>query len=99
MEIGAQFYTLRDYCKDLDGFKESLKRVADIGYKNVQISGTCEYSAEWLRDALKETGLKCVLTHTPADKIVADPKRYAMSIRCSDAEMSDSDIITLNIIR
>lgn len=75
MEIGAQFYTLRDYCKDLDGFKESLKRVADIGYKNVQISGTCEYSAEWLRDALKETGLKCVLTHTPADKIVADPKK------------------------
>ena len=38
MEIGAQFFTLRDFCKDLDSFAESLKKVADIGYKNVQIS-------------------------------------------------------------
>ena len=37
MEIGVQFYTLRDTCKDLAGLDETLKRVADIGYKNVQL--------------------------------------------------------------
>lgn len=42
MEIGIQFYTLRDYCKNLDDFAESLKKVADIGYKNVQISAVCD---------------------------------------------------------
>jgi len=70
MEIGIQFYTLRDFCKDLDSFSETLKRVADIGYKNVQISGTCEYDAEWLKGELDKNGLKCVLTHIPADKLI-----------------------------
>lgn len=75
MEIGAQFFTIRDFCKNLEDFEESLKKVADIGYKYVQISGTCEYSPEWLGEKLKENGLKCVLTHIPADKLIADPKK------------------------
>lgn len=54
MEIGAQFYTLRDFCKDLDSFAETLKKVADIGYKTVQISGTCGYEPEWLKSELKK---------------------------------------------
>ena len=49
MKTGAQFYTVRDFCKDLDGFAETLKKVADIGYKTVQISGTCAYEPEWLK--------------------------------------------------
>ena len=49
MEIGAQFYTVRELCKDINGFADTLKRVADIGYKNVQISGTCEFDPEWLK--------------------------------------------------
>ena len=77
MEIGAQFYTLRDFCKDLDSFAETLKKVADIGYKTVQISGTCGYEPEWLKSELKKNGLKCVLTHTPADKLQNDPARVA----------------------
>lgn len=77
MEIGAQFFTLRDFCKDTDSFAESLKKVADIGYKTVQVSGTCEYEPEWLKEELKKNGLKCVLTHTPADKLKNDPAKVA----------------------
>lgn len=77
MEIGAQFYTLRDFCKDLNSFAETLKKVADIGYKTVQISGTCGYEPEWLKSELKKNGLKCVLTHTPADKLQNDPAKVA----------------------
>jgi sugar phosphate isomerase/epimerase len=73
MILGAQLYTVRHHAKDLDSFAETLKKVADIGYTTVQVSGTCDYEPEWLRDRLKETGLKCVLTHTKADKILADP--------------------------
>ncbi len=69
MEIGAQFFTIRDFTKTLEDFEESLKKVADIGYKNVQISGTCEFEAEWLQEKLRENGLKCVLTHVPGDKL------------------------------
>lgn len=65
MEIGVQFYTLRDYCKNLDDFAETLKKVADIGYKNVQISCVCDYEPDWLKEQLDKNGLKCVVTHTP----------------------------------
>lgn len=68
MVIGAQLYTVRDFAKTLDGFAETLKKVADIGYKTVQVSGTCDFEAEWLAEKLRENGLSCVLTHTkPAD--------------------------------
>lgn len=77
MEIGAQFYTVRDFCKNLDDFAESLKKVADIGYKTVQISGTCAYEPQWLAEQLKKNGLRCVLTHTPADGMTSDPARVA----------------------
>ena len=70
MVLGAQLYTVRDFAKDLDSFSETLKKVADIGYKTVQVSGTCDFEADWLRDELKKNDLTCVLTHTkPADII------------------------------
>jgi len=77
MEIGVQFYTLRETCKDLESFSETLKRVADIGYKNVQISGTCAYEPEWLKKELDKNGLKCVLTHVATDKLINSPEQVA----------------------
>ena len=74
MEIGAQFYTLRDHCTNLDDFALSLKRIAEIGYKVVQISGVCPYEPEWLDEQLKKNGLRCVLTHFDAQKIKDTPE-------------------------
>ena len=72
MEIGAQFYTLRDHCKDLNSLEESLKKVAAIGYKTVQLSGVCAYEPAWIKEKLEENGLRCVLTHTPCDRMITD---------------------------
>lgn len=77
MEIGAQLYTVRDYCKNLTDFAETLKKVADIGYRTVQVSGTCAFEPDWLDGELKKNGLRCVLTHTPGDRIAADPAQVA----------------------
>ena len=77
MRIGAQFYTIRNFCKDLDSFSESMKKVADIGYEYVQISGTCGYEPRWLAEQLKMNGLKCVITHTPKEKLLEDAKTVA----------------------
>ena len=72
MEIGAQFFTVRNLCQNLDDFAETLKKVADIGYKTVQISGTCPYPAEWLKENLDKNGLRCVLTHTPVPRLTGE---------------------------
>ena len=63
MTIGVQMYTVREYCKDLEGFSNTLSRIADMGYTTVQVSGTCAYPADWLAAELTRTGLKCVITH------------------------------------
>ncbi len=69
MEIGAQFYTVREQCQNLEDFALSLKKVADIGYRTVQISGTCPYPADWLKENLEKNGLRCVLTHIPVPRL------------------------------
>lgn len=83
MLIGAQLYTLRDYCKDQDAFADTLAKVAQMGYRSVQVSGTCPYSPEWLADQLKKNALTCDLTHisfdslaTNASQVVADHKAF-----------------------
>ena len=72
MIIGAQLYTLRDFCRNTDDFSETLKKVADIGYTTVQVSGTCPYEAEWLRDELKKNGLSCGITHFDFNRVLND---------------------------
>ena len=74
MEIGAQLFTLRNFCTNLTDFSETLKKVADIGYKTVQVSGVCPYEPEWLAAELKKNDLRCVLTHT---NVAADPLQTA----------------------
>lgn len=72
MEIGAQLYTVRDFCKTTEDFSQTLKKISDIGYKNVQVSGTCDYDPAWLKRELDKNGLRCVLTHIPQERLVND---------------------------
>ena len=72
MKIGAQLYTVRDFCKSADAFSETLSRIADIGYEYVQVSGTCPWEGEWLRGELSKNGLRCVLTHIPKEKLIGE---------------------------
>lgn len=77
MKIGAQLYTVRASTQTPEDFSETLKKVADIGYKTVQVSGTCAFDAEWLQKRLSENGLECAVTHTPADRILTEPEKVA----------------------
>ena len=72
MIIGAQLYTVRDFCKTTDSLAETLKKVADIGYTEVQLSGVCDYDANWMAEQLKANGLRASITHFAYDRIVND---------------------------
>ncbi len=77
MRLGAQLFTVRELCKTTEGLSETLARVADIGYTEVQLSGVCAYDPVWMREELKKNGLTCPLTHFNADAILADPAGVA----------------------
>lgn len=74
MKIGAQLYTVRNACKTPEDFALTLRRVADMGYSVVQVSGSCPYEAEWLKEQLDRNGLTCAITHFNKDKILGEPE-------------------------
>lgn len=75
MQIGAQLYTANKRLTTLEDFGIGLKKVADIGYRSVQVSGTCDYDPVWLRDRLQENGLTCAMTHIDADRLINETEK------------------------
>ncbi len=75
MKLGAQLFTVRQFTQTLDDFAETLKKTADIGYKVVQVSGTCPFDAEWLKEQLDKNGLECAITHTAQPKIYGETEK------------------------
>ena len=63
--IGAQFFTICKYCQTLDDFRESCRKVSEMGYKIVQLSGIGNYEGKDVKAILDEFNLKCVCTHRP----------------------------------
>ena len=74
MKIGAQLYNLREYCKTTADLEETIKKVADMGFTNLQLSGVCAYDPEWMRDTLNKYGITCSLTHFSFDRIKNEPE-------------------------
>jgi sugar phosphate isomerase/epimerase len=60
--IGAQYYTLREFAKTIEDFDETCRKVSEMGYKIVQISGT-PLPAAPMREVLDKYNLKAVVTH------------------------------------
>ena len=72
MTLGAQLFTLRDYTQTVSDLDYSLGRVAEMGYKTVQISAIGPIPAETVRELCDKHGLEIVLTHTDPNRILND---------------------------
>lgn len=75
-EIGAQLYTLRDFTNTREDLRETLERVAEIGYTGVQLSmvdalfgSSPSVEAAEVKDWLDELDLVCSATHRPLEKL------------------------------
>lgn len=69
MKIGAQLYTVTNSCQTLDGIVETFKKVSDMGYRSVQLSGLGSYEAEWMAEQLDKFGLEAPITHFDTNKV------------------------------
>lgn len=68
-QIAAQLYTLRDFCRDEADLRESLRRVKEIGYAAVQVSGIGPIATEAVKAAADEHGLAICATHVGFDAL------------------------------
>ena len=80
-KAGAQLYTVRDSCKTIEGIAETLSKVAEIGYTEVQVSGFGPVDMKEVGRLARESGLAVVATHTgwnrcltKLDEVVEDHK-------------------------
>lgn len=74
MILGAQAYNIRAYTQNERDFRESMRRVAQIGYKTIQLSAVGALDPHILRSACDEAGLQIVLTHTNPERMIQDPE-------------------------
>ncbi len=72
IKTGAQLFTLREYTQTAGDLDYSLGRVAEMGYKTVQISAIGPIPAETVRELCDKHGLQIVLTHTDPNRILND---------------------------
>ena len=72
-KIAVTLYNLREYCKTESDLAETLEKVANMGYKAVQISGV-PLPADVIRKQLDNAGLYCCATHESLAAVSGDPK-------------------------
>ena len=64
MIIGAQGFTIRDYAQNEADFRETAKKLHDIGYKTLQVSAFGDIDPHIIREICDENGLSIIITHT-----------------------------------
>ncbi|MBO5008635.1 MAG: sugar phosphate isomerase/epimerase [Clostridia bacterium] len=74
MKIAAQLYTVRDFVKTEKDIRSSFKKIKDMGYNSIQISGVGPIDPVLLNEIVKENELDICLTHMPYDRIINDTK-------------------------
>ncbi len=65
--IGAQLFTTRETCQDIEGFDKTLAKLEKIGYKTVQVSGVGPMSAAEIRSICDKHGMEIICTHKGLD--------------------------------
>jgi sugar phosphate isomerase/epimerase len=70
--IGAQLYTLRDHCKTIDDIAKTCRKVADIGYTAVQISGFGPADPKAVAKVMQDCNLTVASTHMGWDRFLKD---------------------------
>ncbi len=61
--IGAQLYTVRNSCQTEPDFAATVKRLHEIGYKVIQISGIGDFAPEFVRDICETYGMTVACVH------------------------------------
>ncbi|MDO4283985.1 MAG: sugar phosphate isomerase/epimerase [Eubacteriales bacterium] len=76
MQVGAQLYTVRMYTQNEKDLAYTMERIADLGYRTVQISAIGPGIApRKVREICDANGLNIVLTHTDVNRIMNDTER------------------------
>jgi sugar phosphate isomerase/epimerase len=75
MRVAAQLYTLREFLRTPDEIARSLHKVAEIGYKAVQLSAMGPIEPARLKEIADREGLTICSTHVDYDELLNETQR------------------------
>jgi sugar phosphate isomerase/epimerase len=79
-QVAVQLYTLRDQLTTPEDYQESLQKIADIGYRSVQVSGPRPISEAEISALCAEKGLVINSSHENSDLILDDPHKVVENL-------------------
>lgn len=82
-QVALITYTIREHIKTPSDFRKSMRKLADIGYRAVQISGMQHdvMPAAEIAEVCREHGLTICATHEPGATILNDPESVVERLR------------------
>ena len=87
-QVAAQLYTVREYCKTAVDLALTAKKVRQIGYTAVQISGVGPIPEKEIAEIMRDEKLTICATHEPAtevlDAVLDEPERVIARLRSLD---------------
>lgn len=72
MLLGAQLYTVRTFLQNEADIRRSLERIAEMGYRAIQVSAMGPIAPERLKELCDELELEIALTHVSPERLLAD---------------------------
>jgi len=75
MVLGAQLYTVKNYIQNEKDIRFTLKKIAEMGYTTIQVSGIGKIKPEILKEICDELSLQIVLTHTDPNRVLNDTEQ------------------------
>lgn len=91
--IGLQMYTLRDYTKTPEDYRETLRRVAAIGYRDLQLTRPAFFAPEEFAALLREYGLCADSVFRPVRQVEAEAEEAAKEARLFGCDVLRTDSI------
>lgn len=74
-QVAVQLYTIRDHLKTPEEYQESLQKIADIGYRSVQVSGPRPIDEAEIASLCAGKGLVINSSHEESDLILSNPQK------------------------
>lgn len=71
-QIAAQLYTLCDYLKTEQEFEVALKKLNEIGYTAIQLSGLGFSNYKFIKDTAEKYGMNICATHLSFDRLAKE---------------------------
>ena len=70
--VGAQLFTIREFTRTPEDIAASMKKIKQIGYNAVQVSGFGPITHQQVKDIMDAEGLIICATHVSYDRLKND---------------------------